>query len=67
MATIVGILFSLAVAVGGSLTEVSGGTTVAIATASADVTSIWTPVLYIPIVFTLVAFLVTTYKVAKSI
>jgi hypothetical protein len=66
MATIIGLYLTIAVGSDGSLTQVSGGSTVAIVSASGTGTGAWTFVFLIPMLFAISSGLVTIYKVGKS-
>ena len=67
MAAVIGTYFTLSVFADGSLTQVSGSSPVVIASASLDATSAWQFISLIPMVFTFMAGLIATYKVAKGI
>ena len=67
MGAVIGTLFTLAVYADGDLTQVSGGSTVVIASASTAATSAWQFISLSPMVFTFVASLVAIYRVGKSL
>lgn len=60
---IIGLMFSVALLADGSLTLISGGVSSVIASASIDVASIWQAIGFIPVAFTITAFLISIYKV----
>ena len=66
MATVIGVFLTLALLADGSLTNLSGGTAVVIASASTAGTSVWNFIEWTPIVFTLGSFLVAVYKVGSE-
>jgi hypothetical protein len=67
MGMIIGIYFTISLWADGSITQVSGGSTITIAAASLVSTSAWQFLSLIPLVFTASAGLVSAYKVGKSI
>jgi hypothetical protein len=66
IAMIIAIYATIAIGADGSLTEVSGSSTVAIVSATGTGVDAWTAVFYIPMLFAISAGLVTVYKVGKA-
>lgn len=66
MATVIGIFLTLALLTDGSLTNLSGGSAVVIASASTAGTSVWNYIEWTPITFTLGAFLIAVYRVGSE-
>ena len=62
---VIGLFFHTAFLADGDLTQVSGGSTVVIASASTAVTSVWQALQYIPAVMTIMCFLIATFRVGS--
>ena len=65
-AVILGIIFTVAFLADGDLTQVSGGSTVVIASASTASTSVWQFLQYVPMLLTVMPGCIAVYKVAKA-
>ena len=63
---ILGLFFHTALLADGSITEVSGGTTTAILSASTAVSNAWLAVQYIPLLLTVTCSFVAIYRVGKA-
>lgn len=63
---IIGLFFSISLLADGSITAVSGGVATVIASASTAGTSSWQFISLIPQFFTIMAFVIVVYKVAKA-
>ena len=66
MGIVIGVYLTLALLADGSLTQLSGGTSNVIASASTNGTSVWNFIEWTPMTFTLGAFLIAVYKVASA-
>jgi hypothetical protein len=66
MGVVIGTFLTLSLWADGSLTEMSGSTSVAIMSASTNVTSAWSFVQLIPLLFTFTSFLIAVYRVGKA-
>lgn len=66
MAIVIGLFMHTALLADGSLTNLSGGSTIAIASASTAVSNAWQFIQYFPLFFTAGSFLIVVYKVGKS-
>ena len=60
---VLGLFFHTALLADGSITQVSGGSTVAILSATTAVSSAWGAVQYVPLTMTIMCFLIATYRV----
>ena len=66
-AIVLGLFFHTALLADGSITEVSGGVVTAIASASTDAASVWQAVEFVPLILTVMAFLITVYRVGSEL
>ena len=64
---VIGLFFHTALLADGSITEVSGGVTTAILSASTAVSNGWAAVQYVPLMMTITCFLVATFRVGKGL
>ena len=68
LAIVIGLFFHTALLADGSITQVSGGSTIAIATASTSATSVWLAIQWIPITITIILpFFVVVYRVGMAL
>jgi hypothetical protein len=67
MAIVIGLILHTSLLADGSLTNVSGGLTVVIASASTAVSSAWQFIQYFPLIFTVGAFFIVVYRVGNVI
>ena len=66
LAVVIGLFFHTAFLADGDLTQVSGGSTVVIASASTAVTSVWQALQWLPAFMTIAAGLIVAYQVGRA-
>ena len=66
MGIVIGLYLHIALLADGSITQLSGGVSNTIASASTNVTSVWNFIEWTPAIFTIGAFLIVVYKVGAT-